>query len=68
MARQYPPGLYRLKPTGQKVVLICYSEEDDGSCRTCRVSVSPAYNPECLMPREVFGIEFKDLEPVDILE
>lgn len=68
VARVYPPGLYKLMTTGQTVLLHCYTESLDGTCTTCRIRVTPEYEPRCIMPREVFDIPLKDLRPVDILE
>lgn len=64
---QYPPGLYLLKPTGQKVVLISYTIAKDDSCDLCTVSVLKMHNPTCLLERRVFGIPFTDLEAIETL-
>jgi hypothetical protein len=67
-ARQYPPGLYRMMTTGQIVKLVCYTENQDGSCDKCRVQISPEYEPTCIFPREVFGIKLKYLKRVHVIE
>ncbi len=66
-ARRYPPGLYRMTSTGQKVVLYAYEEQDDGSVYSCKVNVTKEFNPGCTFERQVFGVPLADLEPVDIL-
>lgn len=60
-------SLYRLKTTGQRVIL--YSLSENG---TVTVSVLEKYNPERMPPfggfldRNVFGINPADLEPCDL--
>lgn len=71
-SREYPPGKYLNKAykRGKQVVrIISYSEEEDGSCDTCRVNVLREDNPNLLGPDyEVFGVPFEDLEPLEVLE
>lgn len=62
---KYPPHkTYRLKSTNQIVRIYSYSEDDDGKCKECRITVLPKDNPTVLIPRVVFGIKFKDLEMI----
>jgi hypothetical protein len=65
----YPPTKkYRMKATGRIVTLVSYDEDKKGNCNTVTVEVSRDENPELLFEREVFGVEFDELEPVNPLE
>jgi hypothetical protein len=65
----YPPTKkYRMKATGRIVTLVSYDEDKKGNCNTVTVEVSRDENPELLFEREVFGVEFDELEPVSPLE
>jgi hypothetical protein len=62
----YPPTKkYRMKATGRIVTLVSYDEDKKGNCNTVTVEVSRDENPELLFEREVFGVEFDELEPVN---
>lgn len=67
MILKYPPGYYRLKTTGQKVLLRSYTEKDDGTCTTCTIFALQKDNPWQVFDRHVFGIPLADLEPLDTL-
>ena len=61
MARNYPPNrLYRMKSTGQRVILFSYSE--DG---TVTVDVTGEYNL-VIFDRQVFGVDINNLEECDL--
>ena len=61
LCRRYPPDrLYLMKPTGQRVTLVSYSENG-----TVTVDVSAQWN--CLMfERQVFGVDPTSLEECDL--
>ena len=61
LCKRYPPDrLYLMRPTGQRVTILAYSE--DG---TVRVDVSAQWN--CLIfERQVFGIDPGDLEECEL--
>jgi hypothetical protein len=62
----YPPTKkYRMKATGRIVTLVSYDEDKKGNCNTVTVEVSRDENPELLFERDVFGVEFDELEPVN---
>lgn len=61
--RLLPWKLFRMKSTGQRVLVMQYDEEVDGSC-TVTVLVHHYLNP-CGVPRSVFGVDPDDLEPCD---
>jgi hypothetical protein len=62
----YPPTKkYKMKSTGRIVTLVSYDEDKNGDCNTVTVDVSRDDNPGLLMEREVFGVEFDELEPVN---
>lgn len=70
---EYPPGLYLLRPTGQKVLLYSYELDLFDRCDTCTVDIHPSLNPSRIDlvitgPRRVFGIKFADLQPIDVSE
>jgi hypothetical protein len=61
----YPPTKrYRMKATGRIVTLVSYGEDTNGDCNTVTVEVSREDNPGILFEREVFGVEFDELEVV----
>jgi hypothetical protein len=61
LCEQFPPDrLYLLNPTGQRVTILSYSEND-----TLTVLVSGEYNL-VMFEREVFGISPKDLQECDL--
>lgn len=66
MIKKYPPNnFYKLKTTGQRVVLHSYDENE-----TVQVHVLAAFNPETmintdLLDRTVFGIKPSNLEECD---
>jgi hypothetical protein len=65
----YPPTKkYRMKSTGRIVTLVSYDEDKSGDCNTATVGVSREDNPGVLFERQVFGVEFDELEPVNPLE
>ena len=65
VAERFEPwGLYRLKPTGPRVIVLSFGEEEDGRV-TLTVHVSAEYN-FTLFERNVFGINPDDLEPCDL--
>jgi hypothetical protein len=65
----YPPTKkYRMKTTGRIVTLVSYDEDKNGDCNTATVDVSRDDNPSLLFERQVFGVEFNELEPVNPLE
>jgi hypothetical protein len=53
-----------MKATGRIVTLVSYDEDKNGNCNTVTVEVSRDENPELLFEREVFGVEFDELEAV----
>lgn len=57
-----PWTLYRLKPTGQRVTLVSFSE--DG---TVTIAITGQYNV-VMFDRQVFGIDPDDLEECDLPE
>lgn len=65
--RAYPPTqFYRVIPTGQHCRIDSYSEGEDGSCETCRIT---AWYPDGPLIADitrigVFGMPFSDLEPL----
>jgi hypothetical protein len=60
----YPPTKkYRMKATGRIVTLVSYDEDKNGDCNTVTVDVSRDDNPGLLFERQVFGVEFNELEP-----
>lgn len=60
---EYPPThLYRMKQSGQFVVLYAYEQQATDRCETCKVRVLRRYNPHTSMERIVFGVPFSDLE------
>lgn len=59
-------SLYRLKPTGQYVLLRGVDEHEDGSF-TARVDVTSEWNSGLLFDRQVFGIALDELEVCDVL-
>jgi hypothetical protein len=62
----YPPTKkYKMKATGRIVTLVSYDEDKKGDCNTATVDVSRDDNPSLLVEREVFGVEFDELEPVN---
>jgi hypothetical protein len=62
----YPPTKkYKMKSTGRIVTLVSYDEDKNGECNTVTVDVSRDDNPGLLLEREVFGVEFDELEPVN---
>lgn len=64
MIRKWPPNiLFRLKTTGQRVVVIAYNESG-----TVTVDVLEEFNPErpYTTNRRVFGINPHDLEECDL--
>ena len=65
----YPPTKkYRMKTTGRIVTLVSYDEDKNGDRNTATVDVSRDDNPSLLFERQVFGVEFDELEPVNPLE
>ncbi len=54
-----------MKSTGRIVTLVSYDEEKNGDCYTATVDVSREDNPGVLFERQVFGVEFDELEPVN---
>ncbi len=56
---------YRLKATGRIVTLVSYDEDKHGDCHTVTVEVSRDDNPGLLFERQVFEVEFDELEPVN---
>jgi hypothetical protein len=62
----YPPTKkYKMKSTGRIVTLVSYDEDKNGDCNTVTVDVSRDDNPELLFEREVFGVEFDELELIN---
>jgi hypothetical protein len=62
----YPPTKrYRMKATGRIVTLVSYDEDTNDDCHTVTVDVSRDDNPGLLFERQVFGVEFDELEPVN---
>jgi hypothetical protein len=65
----YPPTKkYRMKATGRIVTLVSYDEDKNGDCHTATVEVSRDDNPGLRFERQVFGVEFDELEPINPLE
>ena len=62
--RLTPWRLYRMKSTGQRVVIESYGEHVDGHV-TLTVSITGKYNA-ILFDRSVFGIEPDDLEECEL--
>lgn len=65
-AKLPPDRLYRMKSTGQRVVLLSYSEN-----HTVKVGVDPRFNQDHIAramtpPYAVFGIPPDDLEECDL--
>ncbi len=61
MIKRYPAfKLWRLKPSGHRVVIYAYNESG-----TVTVSVSGLYN-RVLFERNVFGVSLDDLEECDL--
>ncbi len=66
MCQSHPPDrLYKMKTTGQRVVLVSYYEN-----RTVRVAVMQRFNPELVIIQgfQVFGVSIDNLEECDIPE
>jgi hypothetical protein len=62
----YPPTKkYKMKATGRIVTLVSYDEDKNGDCNTVTVDVSRDDNPSLLFEREVFGVEFDELEVLE---
>jgi hypothetical protein len=62
----YPPTKkYIMKSTGRIVTIVSYDEGKNGDCNTATVEVSRDDNPSLLYERQVFGVEFDELEPVN---
>jgi hypothetical protein len=62
----YPPTKkYRMKTTGRIVTLVSYDEDKNGDCNSVTVDLSRDDNPRLLFEREVFGVEFDELEPIN---
>jgi len=63
-----PQKLYRIKSTGQRVIIESYFEPDEEHGVTLRVTVHPAFNPERfdIVPFGVYGIKPEDLEECDL--
>jgi Ser-tRNA(Ala) deacylase AlaX len=62
----YPPTKkYRMKTTGRIVTLVSYDEDKNGDCNSVTVDLSRDDNPSLLFEREVFGVEFDELEPIN---
>jgi hypothetical protein len=57
-----------MKSTGRIVTLVSYDEDRNGDCHTATVEVARDDNPGLLFERQVFGVEFDELEPVNPLE
>lgn len=65
VANRFEPwSLYRLKTTNQRVTVVSFSEQPDGSV-TLTVAVTGEFNA-VLHDRAVFGIKPDDLEPCDL--
>ena len=65
----YPPTKkYRMKATGRIVTLFSYDEDKNGECHTVTVDISREDNPGILLERQVFGVRFDELEPVNASE
>jgi len=63
MCKSLPPGrLYRMKPHGQRVTIISYSENG-----TVTVSISGTFNA-IIFERQVFGVAANSLEECDLPE
>jgi len=57
-----PWTLYRLRSSGHRVRVFCFSEHDDDTV-TVRVLVEHRWNPEGLLfERQVFGVDPSNLE------
>jgi hypothetical protein len=55
---------YRMKSTGRIATLVSYDEERHGECNTITIDISRNDNNNLLFERQVFGVEFEDLEVV----
>lgn len=65
IAQRFEPwSLYRMKSTGQRVAILSFGEQEDGSV-TLTVAVSGQFNL-VMFDRNVFGIDPNDLEPCDL--
>jgi len=62
--RFQPWELYRLKPTGQVVRVLSFSEGDDGAV-SVKILAIRQFNFPHLYDLEVFGIDPDELEPCD---
>ena len=61
---KYPPALYKL---GNEIVTIySYTEEDDGTCKKCRVYIPQKYNPGVEPGRNYIGVKFTKLELIKL--
>lgn len=60
-----PWTLYRLKPTGQRVYILSFSEPGADGKVLCRIGVSAEFNL-LTFERDVFGIDPDDLEECDL--
>lgn len=63
LAKKFPPWkIYRLKPTGHKVTIYSFEENEDSP--TLKVDITQALNPETplICERRVFGVKPEDLE------
>jgi hypothetical protein len=54
-----------MKATGRIVTLVSYDEDNNGDCNTVTVDVSRDDNPSLLFERQVFGVEFDELEALE---
>ncbi len=45
--------------------MFSYDEDTNGDCNSVTVDVSREDNPNVLFDRQVFGVEFDELEPVN---
>jgi hypothetical protein len=65
VAERFEPwALYRMKSTGQRVVILSFGEAEDDTV-TLTVYISGEFNLT-LFNRQVFGIKPDDLEPCDL--
>lgn len=62
--RFQPWGLYRMKSTGHRVIVLSFGESEDQSV-TLTVHISADFN-HLMFERQVFGINPDDLEPCDL--
>jgi hypothetical protein len=66
---EYPPTKrYRMKTTGRIVTLVSYDQGKNGDCNSVTVDISRQDNPGILFEREVFGVRFDELEPINTLK